>query len=416
MAISINYVRIFDARPWRLAMTLALVSFCSCAQGQFKQDFSFDGMVDNDLAIAGQPAVIHLMNGAIVDNVEILSLSKDRRSGGVRVVQYKDGSRKVSKKSPDVYRMMIGGRPYQFRFHGPTKSYFLIDSQQALRQAADRLAANGSKLRAPVLEEESATAIVAQKRFLADAIGKIGAPNLVQFESEFCLLLTDFPEPNAHKIAGYVDQVCRHLNGLFGMPLKTNIWYGKVIVAAFSQQPLYGAFQSKVMGNDNYGNNTIDYKTKRDKFVVAVRNEDASAVLARRLVWAIGGGYIVRYRSNTRIPDWLHVGMREHVTEQLFPKAGEIQKEFKSVRKHLQKAGSLRGTLSADVIQRDRRQLTGVLVAFLVAQNPHAFGQFFEDVKLGVPWEDAIQTNYGATSSQFVASFGREMGIRNLTR
>lgn len=53
---------------------------------------------------------------------------------------------------------------------------------------------------------------------------------------------------------------------------------------------------------------------------------------------------------------------------------------FKSVRKHLQKAGSLRGTLSADLIQRDRRQLTGVLVAFLVAQNPHAFGQFFEDV------------------------------------
>jgi len=411
-----KYMRDYHSRAWRLALLLFLAGFCSPADGQRNPTLSFDGMVDDFLAISGPPAIIHLMNGAMLDDVEILSFSKDRRTGGVRVLQYKDGSRKVSKKSPDIYRMMIGGRPYQFRFHGPTKSYFLIDTQQALQQAEGRLAVQKSTLRKPISDDESAAAVVAQKQFLVEAITTIGASNLTQFESNFCVLLTDFPEPTARRIAGYVDQVCQHLNGLFGMPIQTNIWHGKVVVAAFSQQPLYGAFQSKVMGNDNYGNNTIDYNTKRDKFVVAVRNKDASKVLARRLVWAIGGGYITRYRSNAKIPEWLQTGMREHVTEQLYPKPGEIQKELKSVSNHLRETGSLRGTLSAKVIQHDRRRLTGVLVAFLVAQNPHSFGQFFEDVKLGVPWEDALQINYGATTDQFVNSFGGKLGIRNLTQ
>ena len=66
-------------------------------------------------------------------------------------------------------------------------------------------------------------------------------------------------------------------------------------------------------------------------------------------------------------------------------------------------------------VPTDGFYLTHLLVSYLIGQNSKAFSQFFEDVKLGQTWEDALATNYGVTPQQLAASFGRTVGVLNVT-
>lgn len=406
-------------RGWRLRRFIfcgMMALMLPTANGQ-PPKLAFDGLVDSQRAndLLGKPAVVQLMSGVVISDSEIVGFLEDRRSGSLQFIQYKDGARSPKRRASEVYRMLIAAKTYTLRYHGPTQGYYLIDRAQAETDAVARIGDQNRELRSPQTPAEIEEAVGVQKAFFNDASKMIGAPSLGQYESEFSLVLTDYPEPYARQLARYMDQTCQRMNQLFGLPQGSNIWNGKVLVAVFRHRPLFESFESKAMQNNNFGSATTIYHNNSQRFLVACSRETLDKSLARTLCWSVAGGFVERYRSNVRIPDWLRTGVREWSTDAMFPDARKLASQRKQTVRDLQRANSLMGILSATNIEDERLGTAKLIVAQMIQTSPPSFSQFFEDVKLGHPFESALQSNFSLTPAQFASAFGSTMGVGNVS-
>ena len=403
-----------------VAFAVALFAPLATAQQKGRDlegSLNFDGLVSaKELAVlAEQPATLQLMKGAVITESRIIDFIHGRDGQSIQFVQYADGARQAKKRARDIYRMQIGGTPYTLRYNVPTDGFYLINRQEAEAEARSRISGQRRELRDPQTDQEIEAAVGEQKEFFNEARRTLGSPSVAQYESQFALLLTDYPEPVARQLSQYIDQMCNRMNALFGIPEGANIWHGKVLVVLFHQRPLFARFESEVLDNHNYGTATTIYHSTKHGFVVVCRREKIEPSLAKSLCWSLSGGYINRYRSNVEIPEWLSVGMRQWLTASIFPDQRDLLSTRKQAATQLKQTGSLLGILSATDVGKERVGMTRLLVSYLIGQNSEAFSQFFEDIKLGQTWEKALATNYGATPQQLAASFGRTLGALNVT-
>ena len=399
------------------SLAILLVVFASAKASWGQAGPEFDGLVgDQELEeLLNQPAVLQLMTGVVIRDSQVVGFLKDRRTDSIQFVQYQDGLRKPKRRAADVYRLLIAGKPYKLRYNGPNNGYYLIDVRKAEADAVARLSGQDRELRDPQTADEIRDAVGEQKDMFNEAVKAMGVPQLAQYESQFGLLLTDFPEPAARQFLQYVDSMTAHMNTLFGVPASANIWRGKVTLAVFAQRPLFEAFEMKALNNPNFGTATTIYHSSSKRFLIVCNRKELGKALASSFCWSVAGGYCDRYRSSVRLPEWLRVGVREQVPAIVFPDPRKQSASAKGVARGLSRTPSLSGLLSATNIEDERRGLARMLVAYLMKQNPQSFSQFFEDVKLGHSWESALKSNYGATPEQFAAAFGQSLRVRGVT-
>ncbi len=178
---------------------------------------------------------------------------------------------------------------------------------------------------------------------------------------------------------------------------------------------MFGDFEITAIKNPNFGASRTIYHNQTNQFVVASYQSKMSEALARNVCWAVAGGYVARYRSDAKLPDWIRQGTRGLVSRTMFPAPNEDAADKRNVRKDLSNTHSLRGIMSATEIATDRRTMARSLVTYLVKSNPAAFGQFFQDIKLGQSWETALATNFGITPDQLARSFAQQYGVTNVS-
>ncbi len=398
-------------RPIAFVLAFVFVGAASAAELQF------DGLVDDTgrQLLIGKPAVIQFISGTVVGDVEVVGFIKDPRSDAIRFFQYQDGKRKPRMKATDVYRLLIDGRPYSFRYHRPSGGVHLIDLGKAQADAEARITGSNKTLRDPQTDDEIREAVGDQIVIFNDARKALAPVNLSFAESDFCLLLTDFPRQAAEQVAEQVDVMCQQMNSVFGLPKSANIWQGKMMVAVFSQRELFGKFESDVLDNPNFGTSTTIYHHNRQRFLVATYREKLDASVASTISWSMAAGYIDRYRSDVKLPRWVHSGLQDMLHRVMFPDPKRDAAARNTAATRLRRTGSLLGILQATELDDEREVLAKLLVIHLVEADPKAFSQFFEDLKLGHKWDAALKANYGATPEAFAADFGRRMGVPNLT-
>ncbi|MFG0261369.1 MAG: hypothetical protein ACF788_03165 [Novipirellula sp. JB048] len=398
------------SRPFSCVMALVFLGAASAA------DLQFDGLVDDAgrQLLIGKPTVIQFINGTVVDDVAVLGFIKGPRSDAIRFFQYQDGNRKPRKKTTDVYRLLIDGKPYSFRYHRPSGGVHLIDLDKAQADAEARIAGSNRTLRSPQTDDEIKAAVSEQIEVFNDARKALAPVHLSYAESDFCLLLTDFPQQAAEQVARQVDVMCQQMNGVFGLPKNANIWNGKIIVAVFSHRELFGKFEVEVMDNPNFGTSTTIYHHNRHRFLVATHRTKLDAAVASTISWSMADGYVRRYRSDVNLPRWVQSGLQDTLHRVMFPNPKRDAAARKRAADWLRRTRSLVGILQATELDDDREVLAKLLVIHLLEADPTAFSQFFEDLKLGHEWDDALMANYGVTPEAFVGDFGRKMGVPNL--
>lgn len=395
-------------------LTLLVSSSFDGLRAQPPGNPQIDGLIQNYELLSRQPAHIQMLTGLMIEDTEIAAVLTDRNRDTVQFIQYVDGRRKPKLKTSEIFRMVVAGKAYQFRFHGPSRGYYLIDQKLAEADAEVRLSNQDATLRELQSEDERNEAVAKQKAFLSDAQKQMLAPHLTQHESEFSVLLTDFPPAAAIEIGGYIDRLCQNMNAMFGLPRTSNVWHGKVVIAVFSSQTLFGTFETTASNNPNFGKSNIVYHNLNERFVVACHRPEMSKALADSVCWGVAGGYVARFRSNAKLPEWVRQGTRGWVSRTMFPDRKADTSDQKTIRSDLSRSGSLLGVLSATELATDRRLMARALITYLITINPSSFGQFFQDLKLGQPWETALATNYGVTPEQFALSFGQQFGVANV--
>jgi hypothetical protein len=54
------------------------------------------------------------------------------------------------------------------------------------------------------------------------------------------------------------------------------------------------------------------------------------------------------------------------------------------------------------------------MVDFMLKHDPKKFVEFIDGIKAGLTWQESMQENYGLTPQEFVAAYGRSIGVPNL--
>lgn len=377
---------------------------------------SFDGFVQQPRILRNRPAEIRLLSGVRIFDTEIEAFLTDRKTGAIDFVQYADGRRKPKKKASEVYSIKIEGRPYRFRYHAPSDGLYLIDHLAAIGEAMGRLEGMGKELRKIQDEDESDEAVEEHKTFLRSSLKKMALPNIQIHESEFGLIVCKGPPEAAKFLGNYVDETCRRMNSLFRLPEDTNVWHGKAIVFASTEQRDYASFETNAMNNPNFGSSSFLYHGSPKRFVIACYGKSLNKGIAKNICWAIAGGYLGRTVSNADLPVWLQTGARGWVSSAMFPDSKSYNRNKSRFSSELRSKQSLLGILDATDIAMERRFLTVMLVNHLIKLSPQAFGQFFNDIKLGTPQGEALKNNFGLEEAAFVEQFGLGLGIRGLQK
>lgn len=398
----------------RALPSIALI--CLFAPFAIGQPPKVDGLVtaDQERLMASKDAVILLRSGVVIDDAKFDSLIRDRRTNNVKLVAYKQGKRTSRKPIDQIYGMRVGGDLFRPRYHRPTQSLLLVNASEAQRSAAARINDSSRVFRSPQTKAEITEAVKDNSDIFNRALKQFPNRGLHVTEGQQVMVLSDFPKPFTTQLASNLDKMCEAMNELFGLPKGSNCWRGKALIVAVSNRELFVEFERDIMENPNAGLASGIHHANPQRFLTATWRETPKPELARGIGWSLSSGYLYRYRSNFPLPPWMHTGTHAWVTAVMFPEPKKVANQKREVQQKMKRAGSLLGLLSATELGSKRIVDAKMLVAYLIDVDKLAYRQMLEDCKLGVPWEDALMTNYGIDEKQLAAGFGQSLGVPNL--
>ncbi|MCO8124481.1 hypothetical protein NHH03_22265 [Stieleria sp. TO1_6] len=384
------------------------------ASNQPPDGIRFDGLVsESELQnMTGQPLAIKLRSGRFIVKVTVDELQFDRKQNGLKFLKYlSETGRTSTVKVSDLYAFWVKNQRYQLRYFPPTQQLFVINAAAADATAESRLAAEGNTIRESLDDKEQVEATTEHRQFLEEAANKL--KDVASFrieETESTLIFTDYPPAATTGLRRFVDTMNEQLNHLFGIPMGDSVWRGKAILAVFSSPALFGQFEERVMNNPNHGGRA-GVRSGPKRFLQTAIAKKLDQNVARGLCWGYSLGFANRLHSTARGVPWINMGIANTIQFAIVPDQRRQKSQRADVIRQIKNAGSLLGLLDATKLEQERWPLSGQLVNFLVTSDSIAFSQLFRDVKLGVPLEEALEQNFGASKAELADRFGRSLGV-----
>jgi hypothetical protein len=254
--------------------------------------------------------------------------------------------------------------------------------------------------------EQNAKAIEIAKAVAAEVAEKLHY-EFKTIESAHFIIFTDWPEEHDY-LKGLCEQSYTAVSTEFDVPVKDNIFVGKLPVFMFKSQDGFKRFAEKVDGfpapvpsglagyftaHEDASGHMAMFRPTRD-----VMENDPKGQFAHTLMHEFTHAFIARYRTNGRVPRWMHEGMAEYISYKHYPRKfpypfakymAEKQFPFDSMFDDKKPPGA------------EMYPVMQTMVEALIKDNPKGFIRMFNDVKDGVDPELAIKKQYKATYKDF---------------
>lgn len=264
---------------------------------------------------------------------------------------------------------------------------------------------------------QDAAAVASYK---ADAAEAAKAMNWTydSFETDHFLVFTDWDPRERNFLQTNLEAAYRAVSRQFDIPVKENVFVGKLPVYMFAKQADFQRFLYQTVGlqagetllgiyagkSDGSGFLTL-FKPKVD----GPNTSGAERRWARTLTHEFTHAFIARYRTNRRIPRWLNEGTAEVIADGLFP-------DPDTRRWAMLMAG---GDRPISQIFDDNYMPPGeyypvmeTMVQALVREDRSKFLKLFNAIKTGTPGEKAMKEIYGVDYEQFEAAWRKFMKRR----
>ena len=254
--------------------------------------------------------------------------------------------------------------------------------------------------------EQDAAAFAAYKQDAAEASSKLGL-KFDTFETDHFLVFTDWDPREKNFLKTNLEGAYRAVSHQFDIPVKENVFVGKLPVYMFAKQADFRRFLKETIELDAGEGLLGLYAGKSDgsgfltlwKPVMQNQSEQRAAERrwARTLTHEFTHAFIARYRTNRRIPRWLNEGLAEVIADGQFP-------DPNSRRWAVMMAG---GDRPISVIFNDDYMPPGeyypvmmTMVEALIREDRKKFLQMFNAIKAGTEGEQALKEAYGVDYSQ----------------
>ncbi|NQV24020.1 MAG: hypothetical protein HQ518_06590 [Rhodopirellula sp.] len=368
-------------------------------------------------------ADVHLRNRKRFGNVVVAAIEAGSRPESLVSLKLKIGD-----DPPRLYRasaieeVIVDGVPLDLSFDRKDRVLFVDKEKRTARLKADeeaerRVLSIGRRLWPRLTDEEHAEWVAQHKEFIATIQKHFSQLPLKLIETKYHLILTDIPDSEAQKYLAYLDTLYDEMCRAFGIPLGSNIWSGKCIVCAFQNRADFIRFELEVMKNTN-GNPTnsggICHGTGQGRIVISLFKGTFEARFATVLVHETSHGFVNRFRSDVTIPSWLNEGMAVWIAKYIVKEDDSLEKAQRKSIIALRDQQTLAGFFDGSQIPGERYGTASAMVDILVNRDSEKFRQFFIDIKLGYPAEEALQRAFNMSFAELTSLYGKSIGMPNL--
>jgi len=377
------------------------------------------------VGVAGSPLTrgirvdIVLQNGNRLDEQQVTDIQPGRNKNTFRTFGVKSSKGKRQKvRANTVARIIIDGNPFDVLLDSESRDSVLLDNVRRDGIVARRLRATGNRLWEGAGDDQQTKAVDEYKKdYFARVETMFSDRQFLLHETKFFLFATDMPNEQAGDFIANLDRMYVELCRLFGITSETNIWRGKCMVVAFIDKESFLRFETEVMKNpQNQTAQGLCHSFPDGKVVIACYRGSNPAFFGNLLVHETTHGFLHLYRSNVRIPSWLNEGLAEWVANLVVPESKTVPNRQRQAIPRIQASNTMGGMFDIKGnIEPWQYGLASGVAQFLIDTNPQAYGGLFTLIKEGASWQEAVQELYGITPAELAASYGRTVGIPELT-
>ncbi len=393
---------------------LTLLLCCSAQAGQdTNQVPDFLGIVDAAglKKLENKPTHVVLFDKDKTIDGQLVSITTMQKDGSsLRLLEIAEGRRKKRYKPTDIKTLYIDRQEYLLRLHVPTQSLYLVDKQQMLVVAKQYLNSRRAQL-APVqppqdFKERTASSLT----FAQDATKTLGEPVIAR-ELANVILITDMPEAQVEPFGTAIDRVVEQLNQMFGVASMELLGPGKPVLAAFVDRTRMNTFETEVMQA-----NPIEYQNAilhdhRDRTVISIEDSRSGQHLVWQAAWGLASEHIRFTHSNIAVASWLLNGMQQRCADTILPRVNVLRTDMQKAKMVLFQTRSLSGLLVADEVAESSTVICKLLVGYLQNLSEPGFQQVFEQVKLGLTFDYALQRTFSMSEQDWITGFGQSLGL-----
>ncbi|MEM0914200.1 MAG: hypothetical protein AAGK09_06265 [Planctomycetota bacterium] len=264
----------------------------------------------------------------------------------------------------------------------------------------------------------TAPAFVAAERDFAQRVADELGIQLRLVETDHFLFYTDVSEREARDWENVLDLTYERVCWRLGVPEGIRLFRGKATVFLFRDRARFVQFERAFYNHRVTYEAGLCHQHSTGEVRIAFYRIDHERALRQLMIHETAHGVIHRFRSPTRIPDWINEGMAEWTADVVlgFPQPFK-QREAISKQAIIDRGGRLGDTFWQDgrFSAADYGAAYGMVKVLLRKGRP-AFAEFVALLKDGVPYDRAIEAVYSYNLDELVRRYGRTINIRELRR
>lgn len=246
------------------------------------------------------------------------------------------------------------------------------------------------------------------KRDAEEILAKAGL-KITPVETDWFVLYSDAPRPDAAMWVIRLERAYRRLARLFNIHSSQNVFVGKAVVFVFTDHDRFRVVEAEAFNQlvprESIG--LCHYDGPR-VFMCFHQNEDPDALLWRMLS-ELTHAFMHRLQTDVRLPAWANEGLAEMIAAQEMQGTLTELDRRGAALSFIRDGGNVFELLDRSYDDFDWtprwegfRQVSGLIVELMIKDRPAPFRQWVEAVKRGKPWREALVDNFGIEAREII--------------
>jgi hypothetical protein len=283
-----------------------------------------------------------------------------------------------------------------------------------------KLKANGIEAWPDDESEETHAAALAKSREMVSEV-TTNFPGTQLYETKHFLFVSNIPAQQVGPYTASIDKMYDWMCQLYNVPREHKVWLGgKTPIFAFLSHEEFTAFEDRLFPETHESFHTLtniyglSHLSLTGEVVISCFRGNDPNDFAQMLVHETSHGFIHRYKSKARLPNWVDEGMADLIGAEMVPASTAVKnREYQAVLRLAQQP-SLGGLLKAERIEAWQYGVASNLNRFMIQTNRDNYVRFIEDLKAGDKCEAALRDAYESSPEELLAGYARWLHLPTL--
>ncbi|HEY1067952.1 MAG TPA: hypothetical protein VGE52_17645 [Pirellulales bacterium] len=389
-----------------------------------------DNVVDHAAALEqtqDKDVDVELKSGSKLADVKVVEIGRDPKTKVIRSlkIQPPTGAKRTLTLSTIKIVTLDGETVYDAAVVDAKKKIKLTKEEKeklAAEQAAERHKLYLARLEArgvkpwPELSDEEHKQTIDDHKKLIEEMGKV-YPGMQFVETKNFMVYTNIPPEQMRPYVVSLDEMYTMMCKMYRLPADARVFRGKALIVAFLNEAEFQDSEQRFFGGRGpQGAYGVCHSYSSGKVVVCCYRGNNPKAFGSMLVHETSHGFIHRYKTPVDLPSWVNEGMADYIADVVVPGVDDagVAAAITRVRQQRNLGGNYY-TLNSN-IEFWQYGIALSMTRFLIKLNTDAYVTFIEDMKEGMPWDEALRKNYNATPDELTATFGATIGVPDLVK